>query len=325
MVIAQIAYNHLQPAVKARCDALIAVPLTFSNTSSTNFVTAACWADDFKSSLGSSTWHYIDLPLSLDGTPTLGVAVESFDVVQALNLCISTLGSGKATQTNQALYLRYLLHFVGDIQQPLHCSTGVSSAYPAGDAGGNDFLLSGTWTDLHSLWDTGGGYLSDTMTRPLTSAKQTTLSNKVAVVEAKYPYTTNNSAIPIPMNWALESFQLAQTVAYAGISRGSAPTSAYTNLAQATTEQRMALGGHRLADLLNTLFSTNAVSLGCVCSNGMMALSWSAIPGRTYHIQWKRQLADGSWSALADVVAVTNSASYSELAAQTQRFYRVAQ
>jgi hypothetical protein len=49
MVVAQIAYNHLSPAVKTKCDALIAVSLPFASNASTNFVTAASWADDFKS------------------------------------------------------------------------------------------------------------------------------------------------------------------------------------------------------------------------------------------------------------------------------------
>src|SRR2546425_10901000 len=70
MVVAQIAYNHLDPEVKAKCDALIAVPLTLASSSSSNFVTAAVWADDFKSSLGTGTSHYIDIGISLDGYPT---------------------------------------------------------------------------------------------------------------------------------------------------------------------------------------------------------------------------------------------------------------
>jgi hypothetical protein len=42
MIVAQIAYNHLDSAAKAKCDALIAVPLAYGGDSTTNFVTAAC-------------------------------------------------------------------------------------------------------------------------------------------------------------------------------------------------------------------------------------------------------------------------------------------
>ena len=63
MVVAQIAYNHLNPVAKARCDALIAVSLgTYSSAGTSNFVTASVWADDFKTPLGTGIWHYIDLP-----------------------------------------------------------------------------------------------------------------------------------------------------------------------------------------------------------------------------------------------------------------------
>ena len=87
MVVAQIAYNHLDTAAKAKCDALIAVPLAYGGTSTSNFVTAAVWADDYKSQLGTRIWHYIDLPFSLDGTSTSSFVPASFDVVQAINLC----------------------------------------------------------------------------------------------------------------------------------------------------------------------------------------------------------------------------------------------
>jgi hypothetical protein len=289
MIVAQIAYNHLDPAIKAHCDALIAVPLQYGSSQNNTFVTAACWADDYKSQLGTGIWHYIDLPFSLDGTSISGFVPASFDVVQAINLSISTLGSETSSQANQATFLRYLLHFVGDIQQPLHASTAISASTPNGDGGGNGFYITVTWNNLHSLWDSGGGFLTDSMSRPLSSASQTTLNDKVAAIETDYPYIPNGGVIPDPMDWAKENQAIAETVAYIGISRNSAPSTTYLNTAQMTTEQQMALGGHRLADLLNTLFTTNAVDLICFATNASLTLSWNSIPGRTYHLQWKEQ------------------------------------
>jgi hypothetical protein len=324
MVVAQIAYNHLDSEVKAKCDALIAVPLTFSNTKSTNFVTAAVWADDFKSSLGTGTSHYIDLLFSLDGTPTNGVVLASFDVVQAIRQCIATLQDPIAAQTNQATALRYLLHFVGDIEQPLHCSTAVWASKPGGDAGGNGFSLTGNWSNLHSLWDSGGGYLFDSISRPLSAGGQTTLSNKVAAIETAYPYTASIGSIPDPMDWALEGKGLAQTVSYAGITAGSTPSDAYTNTAQATTVQRMAIGGQRLAKLLSTIYVTNAPSLTSVTlTNGNFSLLWCAVPGRIYRVQWKLQPGDAVWNDLTDITASTNSVSFTDTVEEPQRFYRL--
>jgi hypothetical protein len=143
MVVAQLAYNHLDAAVKAKCDALIAVNLgTFSSNSTSNFVTAACWADDFKTQLGTDVNHYIDLPFSLDLiTSTNGVPSPpaTNDVVQAINQCIATLQDPTQSVTSQASALRYLIHFVGDIEQPLHCSDAVYHSLTNGDRGGIRF------------------------------------------------------------------------------------------------------------------------------------------------------------------------------------------
>jgi S1/P1 Nuclease len=326
MVTAQIAYDHLTPMAKARCDALIAVPLTFSSTGTSNFVTAAAWADDFKTQLGTAIWHYIDIPISLDGTSTSGVAADSFDVVRAINLCITNLQDAAASESNRAVSLRYLVHFVGDIEQPLHCSTGVTASMPGGDAGGNDFSITGQWDNLHSLWDAGGGFLTDSISRPLTTAGSNTLNAKVMTVEAAYPYDygTNLGAIPDPMTWALESWNLARTNAYVNITRSAAPSTTYLNTTMATTEQRMATGGHRLADLLNTLFMSptlTAVSL----PSGNFKFSWNAVSNTTYRVQWKSQLSDAAWTDLTTIIAASNSAAFTEASGPTQRFYRLVQ
>ena len=195
-----------------------------------------------------------------------------------------------------------------------------------GDAGGNGFNITGTWNNLHSLWDAGGGYLTDSVSRPLSSAAKTTLSNKVAVIEADYPYVPNRGTIPDPMDWAREGQGIAGTVTYVGITLGTSPSTTYLNTTMATTEQRMAMGGHRLADLLNTLYTTNPVPLvSARVSQGKIGFSWSTIPGRTYQVQWKQQLSDSTWNSLTNFTASGNSASFSESASQTRRFYRVAQ
>ena len=220
MVVAQIAYNHLDSAVKAKCDALVAVPLSYGGASTSNFVTAAVWADDYKSQLGSSIWHCIDLPFSLDGTSTNGFVPASFDVVQAINLSIATLQNSSASQSNQAVSLRYLLHFVGDIQQPLHASDAFFASQPNGDAGANSFGITGTWNNLHSVWDSGGSYLTDSLSRPLSAAGQTTLSNKVAAIEADYPVLSENSCIPIRIRVSLCSKASSTEIASENIARG---------------------------------------------------------------------------------------------------------
>jgi hypothetical protein len=324
MVVAQIAYKHLDSEVKAKCDVLIAVTLPNKSASTSNFVTAACWADDFKSSLGSGIWHYIDLPFSLDGTSTNGVDPGTTNVVWAINQSIATLRNPNSTQTDQATALRYLIHFVGDVEQPLHSSTAVFASRPTGDDGGNGFYLNGDWSNLHSLWDAGGGYLKDSVSRPLDTSGKLILSNKVAAIETAYPYTNSIGAIPNPMDWAVEGCGLAKTVCYVGIVNNGTPSAAYTNTAQATTRQRMAIGGQRLAKLLGSIFVTNSPSLNALTvSNGTYRFSWSAVTNRSYRVQWKSQLNAATWNDLTDVTATNNAVTFSDPATQTQRYYRV--
>ncbi|MFM2081586.1 MAG: hypothetical protein RL380_277, partial [Verrucomicrobiota bacterium] len=289
-----------------------------------NFVTASVWADDFKTTLGTGIWHYLDIPFSLDGSPTNGVSPDAFDVVKAINQCIATLQNTNAAATNRATCLRYLLHFVGDIQQPLHCSTAVFAGNLDGDGGGTQFVLTGAWTKLHFLWDDGGGYLPTTITRPFTVSSLAALSNKVADVEAAYPFSGNPGTLPDPMAWAVEGKNLAQTICYLGVTNGTTPTTNYLATAIITTRARMALGGQRLADLLNTLFAPTPVALTPQpLAGNNFTFAWSSSPGKTYRVQWKSQLTAATWTDLADVLATGNTAASTNAAAATQRFYRV--
>jgi len=325
MVVAQIAYNHLDAAVKAKCDALIAVPVYHSTSANSNFVTAAVWADDIKSFTSAySDSHYIDIPISLDGFPTNSVVNDPSNVVVAIRSSITTLQDPTQSLSNQAVALRFLLHFCGDITQPLHCSTGVTTNLPAGDAGGNSFNITGTWNNLHSLWDSGGGYLTDSVARPFTTPSQAIIVNKAAAVEAAYPYSASVGSIPDPATWSTDSWQLAMSVAYVGITNGTSPTASYLATAQNTTVQRMAIGGQRLAKLLSTIYVTNAPPLiSATATNNNFALSWATVTGRIYRVQWKQDLTNAAWTDLTDISVSNTSAIFTDPVLQPQRFYHL--
>lgn len=61
----------------------------------------------------------------------------------------------KSEEDGQSLALRLLIHFYGDIHQPLHCSDRYTKDKPKGDKGGNDFALKNHYTanELHAVWD----------------------------------------------------------------------------------------------------------------------------------------------------------------------------
>ena len=51
--------------------------------------------------------------------------------------------------------LRLLIHYLGDVHQPLHSLSRVNPEFPAGDRGGNDFKLPSHYgaKELHAVWD----------------------------------------------------------------------------------------------------------------------------------------------------------------------------
>jgi hypothetical protein len=67
-----------------------------------------------------------------------------------------TITSHYTAAEGKSIALRLLIHFMGDIHQPLHCLNRLDKNYPEGDAGGNDFPLTYHYDvdELHALWDT---------------------------------------------------------------------------------------------------------------------------------------------------------------------------
>lgn len=84
-----------------------------------------------------------------------------------------TLSNDKGDNTTEkAFMMRFLIHMIGDVHQPMDCSTKFSDEYPEpqGDKGGSAFsfkLVNQTSIDLHSYWEKGALYLDNPISRPL--------------------------------------------------------------------------------------------------------------------------------------------------------------
>ncbi|HEV2729004.1 MAG TPA: S1/P1 nuclease, partial [Terriglobales bacterium] len=175
MAAAYVAYQHLNPATKIRVDKLVAMNPDYhkwltqipQGTSAANkkmmlFMIAATWPDQIKHEHGYADdgtqhgdrpdgatsvqnigytdhlhhkyWHFVDTPFSTDGTtlpalptPNAGTQIATFRAVLASN----------DPDAKKSYDLVWLEHLVGDVHQPLHAATRVSSTDPNGDAGGN--------------------------------------------------------------------------------------------------------------------------------------------------------------------------------------------
>ena len=158
----------------------------------------------------------------------------------------------------RAASLSWIIHLVGDIQQPLHCVTLINAVYPKpeGDRGGNLFFISiaGNPINLHAVWDSLPGSLMDSQ-ELMVRAKE---------LSDKFPRTSlpELTQAPDPLAWSLEGRGLAIDAVYR---HGTLPggreanallpplPSGYMAASRALADRRMAVGGYRLAHMLEQL------------------------------------------------------------------------
>ncbi len=252
MLVSAIAEHQLKPEVRQKLAELLQEG---GDEKTRDLLGAACWADDTKTQ-ANGPWHYINYHFRRDGQPTENVPLEE-NVVWAISKFGDMMIDANRPAVERANALRYVLHFVGDVHQPLHCVACDNERTPKGDRGGNEFIFDpfpvGTYQvkNLHFLWDIGGGLYGDTP-RPLTDRTQIdALRDRLM---AQHPIDTMPEvAVEDPQRWAQEGLMLAQTVVYA-LPERKIPSESYLAATQFISGRRLALAGYRLANLLNRAF-----------------------------------------------------------------------
>jgi len=138
--IGEIAEKHLsKKAQKQIADLLQGQGLAFVST----------FGDEIKSDKKYSkyyTWHFVNFPF--DTKYENSKKDKNGDIVMGIEYCINILKDPNASQEDKVFYLKFLVHLVGDLHQPLH--VGRSE-----DKGGNDIKV--LWhykkSNLHRVWD----------------------------------------------------------------------------------------------------------------------------------------------------------------------------
>ncbi|MGC1185976.1 MAG: S1/P1 nuclease [Candidatus Acidiferrales bacterium] len=114
--------NPIDPQLKRFCQPVSTDPMA----------NAATWADDYRSEHPETEgWHFFDIPRGAkrDNLDQYCPASASC-ITAALKAQIAILKSPGADPAAKANALRFVIHFAGDIHQPLHCTTN-------SDQGGN--------------------------------------------------------------------------------------------------------------------------------------------------------------------------------------------
>jgi hypothetical protein len=234
-LIARIAEAQLTPAAKARVSEILGPGSTI--------VSVASWADQVRPSRpATGPWHYVDIPID---KPHLDMARDcpKGDCVLAKIDEFSLAVKNPATPPEQRREdLMFLIHFIGDMHQPLHCSDN-------NDKGGNAVRIEfdGRQSNLHSLWDSG-------------------LLRKIGTEDALFPQLSQASeshrkkfAKGTVRDWAEQSHKLAQKVVYGRLPKGPEGSvrvirADYERRADPLIEQQLERAGARLAAVLNADF-----------------------------------------------------------------------
>jgi hypothetical protein len=255
MLVAQVAFDSgiMSASTVTSAQAIIAEINKYAPASN-EFVSAAAWADDLKSEGNylEANWHFIDLPVEDEANPppTAPPNPPTENVAWAVSEGSSTVSSPKSTLLDKSRQLRFMIHFVGDVHQPLHAASYFSEQFPSGDAGGNAWpITSPIATNLHSFWDSGAGQWSTDIPRPLSPASQAQLKTEAAALMTEHPASSFGALVSAwpPGIWANESVELAATVAYTAPQAPTPVPDTYVTEAVALCRKQVALAGYRLA------------------------------------------------------------------------------
>jgi hypothetical protein len=248
--VAYIAEDNLVPSAKKRVDAILGPDL--------DLAAVANWADQVRESSRPETapWHFIDIE---DRVPETEAKEPQFCanhdcVVDQINADIAALRSSASTKAQKFEALKFLVHFVGDVHQPLHCADD-------SDRGGNDKIVryiksggrstTGTKIKLHAFWDR----LLEVKTTEDARDLATELEAKIGSAES----TAWKKGTPA--DWAWETFGIAHDAIYSEFDPGAIeapgiplPRDYYAPKMRTTVDTQLEKGGIRLAQILNDLF-----------------------------------------------------------------------
>ncbi len=253
--VALIARSYLTPRAQMRVEEILAAdPDTLTGKTMAD---RANWADAWRVNHPETfNWHFVDIEIddgdmkaACYGYPAQGPLASAGPaddcVVDKIEAFSKELGDPKTADAERLLALKYLLHFIGDMHQPLHSTDNH-------DRGGNCVLLNlgeEKPTNLHSYWD---NIVIGKMTNgPAAFAAQ--LRTTITPAQAKAWAKGDARA------WALETFELGKATTYSVATKpGCDPAvtpivlpDGYEAMTRQTIALQLQKAGVRMATVLN--------------------------------------------------------------------------
>jgi hypothetical protein len=277
-VVATIAYGLLSDQAKAGADALLAGDPVPSHCGAGSFAFAAIWPDRLREDPGqcasankwgdTESWHFINIPLSANGYDPARDCPNEACVTAKITTFAKILGDKKADISKRRDALKFVIHFVGDLHQPLHTTAApldqaraakakaaggseeancIKKKYP-NDRGGNclDVRIGRTAGNLHAFWD-------DDIVSALSPD-----ADAAAEMLIRNTPSTATIATGTPVDWTNQSHRLAVTIAYGMLPPGPMPEltggdTSYQAKVEPTAAGQLQAAGLRLAGILEPL------------------------------------------------------------------------
>jgi hypothetical protein len=236
-IVAELAWRQLDPSAKAEVERLLKAD------GSDSLPDVASWPDHLRNDpdqkeLGKATGklHYMDFR---DGDCVYVPPRDCKDgqcVVGGLEKYVAILGDRHKSNAERAEALKFVVHFVGDVHQPLHAGN-------RDDKGGNDYQVQfdGKGSNLHKVWDSSMLYTRDLQWAPY--ADRLAAEGPVALPKPRAPFDNPYA------QWAEESCSIVAAPGFYPASH--VVDDAYVAKYLPVADLRLRLAGKRLADLLN--------------------------------------------------------------------------
>jgi hypothetical protein len=237
LIIAEIAEQFLEPDTARKVRGLLAIENV------TTLAEVSTWTDQIRVQRPETApWHYVNIPVHASaGEPSGYDATRDCPnnacIVAKIEQFERVLADRQASERQRLEALKYLVHFIGDVHQPLHASN-------KHDRGGNDVPVTfmGRQTNLHAVWDAGiieqavkddeRGYamrLAHSITRPELSQ-----------------WSQGD-----PISWANESHDVATSAVYGQLQHTGILPDNYEAQALQIVNDQLKRAGVRLAKVLN--------------------------------------------------------------------------
>ena len=170
---------------------------------------------------------------------------------------------GHTEEDGLSTAVRLLIHYTGDIHQPLHATAKVDHEFPAGDRGGNSVRLPSKdgAKNLHAVWDSVVYAQTDDFTTPFSDSDWDKIGAYAADLVKTYPASSADLASLDATVWAADSFAIANSFLYKGVTSGDALSADYIAQGQIDAKKQIVIGGTRLANLMVTIYGTSSAEV----------------------------------------------------------------